>query len=158
MKFKAVIFDLDGTLVHTLPEYRYEVVGKTLKNLGRTATQEDIDRFWFITERDELIEQKWQLPYGDFWKEYQRHDNTELRRKLTKPYEDTSYLNELKKKGYRLGIVTGAPVHIASLEIGMLGEDKFDAIVIAHKLNGRQPKPHPSGLNECLGLLDINNT
>ena len=34
-KYKLVVFDLDGTLVHTTAEYRYFVVPQTLKDLGK---------------------------------------------------------------------------------------------------------------------------
>ena len=31
--YKAILFDLDGTLVHTAPEYRYLLVGNIIKFL-----------------------------------------------------------------------------------------------------------------------------
>ena len=68
-------------------------------------------------------------------------------------YDDVDFIQDLRKKGYKTGIVTGAPIHIASLEINMLGKHNFDAIVIADNVNWIKPKPHPHGLHECLTLL-----
>jgi phosphoglycolate phosphatase-like HAD superfamily hydrolase len=73
---------------------------------------------------------------------------------LTKPYYDIDVIKGLKEAGYKTGIVTGAPISIAELEINMIGRENFDAVVIAHRLNGFTPKPHPQGIEECLNLLD----
>lgn len=155
MVYKAVIFDLDGTLVHTMPEYRYQIVGKTLRDLGVTSSNNYIDKFWFEARRDEVIKEQFGLDLELFWKTYRRHDTTELRKQFTKLYDDVDFIQELRQNDYKTGIVTGAPIHIASLEIGMLGEENFDAIVTAHISNRIKPKPHPHGLEECLNLLGI---
>jgi len=156
MTYKAVIFDLDGTLVHSLPEHRYSVVGNALKDLGKSASKEQIDMFWFETERDKIVVETFGVTNEDFWPAYRKHDKTEVRKKFTKTYDDIEFIKELKEKGIKVGIVTGAPIHIANLEIGMIGEEQFDAIVIAHRHNGFTPKPDPHGLNECLNLLEVN--
>ena len=54
-KYKHISFDLDGTLVHTIPEYRYRVVPETIKQAGgqRSQSRCAIDRFWFEAGRDE---------------------------------------------------------------------------------------------------------
>ncbi|MGV8151601.1 MAG: HAD family hydrolase [Candidatus Nanoarchaeia archaeon] len=152
-KFNTFIFDLDGTLVHTLPEYRYIVVGQTLREFGVSPQNELIDRFWFEARRDDIVTDNFGLSLEAFWSTYRKYDTTELRKKLTKVYNDISYVQELKSAGCKTGIVTGAPLHIATLEIDMLGKENFDAIVVAHRLNGFMPKPHPQGLEECLNLL-----
>jgi len=155
MKYEAAIFDLDGTLVHSLPEYRYTVVGAVLKELGVNSHEEDIDRFWFEAGRDDIVTDNFGLSLDDFWSTYRKHDTTELRKRLTRVYDDVDFIQELKKSGYKTGIVTGAPLHIAKLEIGMLGREHYDAIVVAHRSNGFTPKPNPQGLEECLNLLDV---
>jgi len=158
MAYKAAIFDLDGTLVHTMPEYRYLVVGEqTLKELGVTASEEDIDKFWFEARRDEIIRGLFGLDPEVFWKTYRKYDKAELRKKYTRLYNDVDFIQELRKKGCLTGIVTGAPIHIVSLETAMLGEENFNAIVIAQNSQGIIPKPHPHGLIECLNLLGIRN-
>ena len=158
MKYNAVIFDLDGTLVHTTPEYRYQIVGQTLKDFGATSSNQNIDRFWFETRRDQIIKENFGLEPEQFWKTYRKYDTTELRKQLTKVYDDVNYVQELKMAGCKTGIVTGAPLPIAMLEIDMLGKENFDAIVVAHRLNGFMPKPHPQGLESCLELLGVNKS
>lgn len=153
MPYKAVIFDLDGTLVHTAPECRYTIVGNTLNELGITAPNEAIDMFWFRSGRSSIIRENFRVEPDEFWKSYEKYDTVELRRAFTKLYDDVGFINEIRKKDYKTGIVTGAPAHIASLEIEILGGGKFDAIVIARSSNGISPKPHQHGLEECLRLL-----
>jgi phosphoglycolate phosphatase-like HAD superfamily hydrolase len=84
-------------------------------------------------------------------------DDVEFRKKQTKLYNDVDFIQEIRDKGYKTGIVTGAPPHIASLEIGMLGGENFDAVVIASSRMGIIPKPHPHGIEECLSMLEISN-
>jgi len=155
MKYKAFIFDLDGTLIHTEPGHRYKLVGQTLQELGINAVSNKyIDRFWFETKRDNIISEYFGLEPEQFWKTYRKYDTIELRKQFTKLYDDVDFIQELKEKGCKTGIVTGAPIHIANFEIDMLGKENFDAIVIANFYNSKQ-KPLPYGLEECLNLLNI---
>ncbi|HLD06132.1 MAG TPA: HAD family hydrolase [Candidatus Nanoarchaeia archaeon] len=158
MGYEAVIFDLDGTLVHTAPEYRYQIVGQTLQDLGTTSSRHDIDRFWFEARRDAIIKECFGLEPEKFWEVYRKHDTMGLRRQFTRLYDDVGFIKELRRDGYKTGIVTGAPMHVASLEIGMLGEGDFDGVVIAQISNGIQPKPHPHGLESCLELLRVDKS
>jgi len=157
MKYKAVLFDLDGTLVYTLPEYRYLTVGKTLRELGVSCSEHLMDMFWFRGDRDSIIQEHFGIKPDLFWKSFRKYDNPKLRAEMTKPFEDIDFLNELRSKDYKLGIVTGAPVNIAYPEIELIGKDNFDAIVIASGSNGITPKPHPHGVLECLSMLGIKN-
>ena len=157
MKYKAVLLDLDGTLVHTSPEYRYTIVGETLTGLGIKTTNDLIDKFWFETSRDKIIRQDFGLNPEIFWAKYRERDHTELRRKLTWPYNDIDFVKELKRIGCKTGIVTGAPPHIASLEISMIGEENFDCVVIASESRGIRPKPDAHGIEEALRFLNTQN-
>ncbi len=158
MEYEAVVFDLDGTLVHTAPEYRYQIVGQTLKDLDATSSNRNIDRFWFEARRDAIIQEHFGLDPKQFWETYKKHDTIESRRQFTKLYDDVDFIKELRQNGYKTGIVTGAPMHIASLEIEMLGEGDFDNVIIAQISNGIKPKPHPHGLESCLELLGVDRS
>lgn len=156
MRYKAVIFDLDGTLVHTAPEFRYKLIGQVLKDLKVTCSNNYfIDRFWFEARRDEIIKKCFGLEPEKFWKIYKEYDTIELRKQFTKLYDDVDFLQELRQNNYKIGIVTGAPSHIIDLEINMLGKENFDAIVRAQISNGIKPKPDPHGIEECLNLLKV---
>ncbi len=155
MAYKAVVFDLDGTLVHTMPEYRYKIVGQTLKELGTSSSKHYIDRFWFETRRDDIIKEHFEVDVDLFWKTFRQCDTIDLRKQLTRVYDDVGFVKELKQKGYKVGIVTGAPLHIMSLEVDMIGEEYFDAVVRAQLSSGIKPKPDPHGIEECLSILGV---
>ncbi len=156
---KAIVFDLDGTLVHTEPDYRYLVVGETLKELGAQASKRDIDRFWFEGDRDRIIQERFGFEVADFWEVFRKHDLPSKRAKFTKPYEDTTImLPRLKGRGYKLGIVTGAPKEIAMMEVGLLESGLIDTVVMANPLMGVKLKPDPEGLHKCLRMLGVQNT
>ena len=155
MIYKAVIFDLDGTLVHTMPEYRYKIVGQTLKDFGIKAYNEDIDSFWFESGRNKIIKNSFGIDPKLFWRRYHHYDDPELRKRLSRAYEDVDFIHELRMHGIKTGIVTGAPVRVASLEIDIIGKENFDGIVFARQSNGIRPKPDPHGIEECLNHLTV---
>ncbi len=155
---EAIIFDLDGTLVHTKPEYRYLVVGEALRKSDRSAPQSQIDDFWFGSEdeRTRIIQEKWHLsPEGQFWPAFRDLDTIELRRQYTEVYPDVGLLQVLKERGVKTGIVSAAPDHIIELEIGMLNHS-FGSVVRAQLVKGVKPKPSPEGLLKCIGELGVN--
>jgi len=156
MRWKAVIFDLDGTLVGTDSECRKIIVGKTLRELGIASYDSThVDRFWFGAKREEIIRECFGVEAELFWKAYRPHDTIDLRKKFTNPYKDIDFIQELRRKGIKVGIVTGAPPHVAEHEISLIGEGNFDSIVIASALGGKKPKPHPEGILECLAELGV---
>lgn len=150
MLHNFIAFDLDGTLVTTAPAYRYDVVTQTLKALGRSANTDEMDHFWFGTNRDSIIQKIFDLSPADFWSNFVRFDLPHVRLAHTKPFPDIGALDVLKGRGLRLGVVTNAPKAIAESELGLIGADIFDAIVIAGKTPGVRPKPHPDGILHCI--------
>lgn len=157
-EYKAVLFDLDGTLVQTLPEYRYTVVGNTLRELGVSSwTESGIDRFWFEADRDEIIRRSFYPDYIQFWKAYDRNEDIELRKELTRAYPDVDFIPELRRRGYKTGIVTGAPQNVVDLELSLVGADNFDVVVLASLRYGMDSKPHPQGILECLQYLSVDS-
>lgn len=153
-QLKAVMFDLDGTLVSTKPEYRYHIVGSALKELGRTAVQAHIDTFWFEGNRDEIIRTLFQVDPMLFWKAYRSFDLSNIRCEHTIIFEDIVVLQHIRQEGLRLGIVTNAPRHIAQSEVELIGAHLFDAMIIADPASGIRPKPAPDGIITCLNNLD----
>lgn len=152
-QLKAVMFDLDGTLVSTRPEYRYQIVSNTLRELGRKAVQAHIDTFWFEGNRDEIIRTLFQVDPLLFWKAYASFDLCDIRCEHTIVFEDTFVLQQLRQKGLRLGIVTNAPHRIAHSELRLIGAHLFDAVIVADPVCGIRPKPAPDGIITCLNNL-----
>ena len=153
MKYTSFIFDLDGTLIRTNPEYRHLVVGKVLKELGVSGSKRDIDRFWFEGERSSFIRERFGVKPKAFWDLYNKYESVELRRKYVSPYSDIDVLERIKENGYRTGIVTGAPPEIAEMEIKLLGPENFDVVVITTVSDNVKSKPHPHGIELCLKSL-----
>ena len=159
MKYKGLIFDLDGTLVTTKYEHRKIILEKTLGNFAkRVPPHQIINKFWFEGNREKIIKEIFKIDIQDFWKAYESYDTPEFRKKFTKPYADVGFISELKKRGYKIGMVTSAPLEIAKMETEMVGRELFDSMVVAHTLNGFKPKPNPSGLETCLIDLGLKNT
>jgi HAD superfamily hydrolase (TIGR01549 family) len=155
-QIKAVMFDLDGTLVYTNWSYRYNVVKQIINDLRGTIKDiHDINRFWFKSGRNDFIITNFNLEPELFWEKYVQYDLPEERIKYTKPFPDVDFIKKLKEQRYKTGIVTGSPRHIASAEIKLLGEDNFDEVVFAHHSNGILPKPNPHGLEKCMELLGV---
>ena len=102
-----------------------------------------------------IIKEHFGLEPEMFWKLYRKYDTLGLRKRFTGLYDDIDFIGELRMHGVKTGIVTGAPAHITSLEIDMIGKENFDAIIIARASMGIRPKPDPHGIEECLNQLTV---
>lgn len=153
--YKAVIFDLDDTLVRTHDEYRYHLVGKTLRAFGVTTTNEHINRFWLEGTRDGIIEKYFDVNTQIFWETFNQHNIPSERQRYTVAYDDARIVKELKQNGLRIGIVTASPPNIAEMEVDLIGKDYFDVVISARNDHGYRPKPDPHALFECLRMLNV---
>src|SRR3989338_3198514 len=97
MGYEAVVFDLDGTLVHTAPEYRYLVVEQTLRDLWVVSSNHNVDRYWFEARRDRIIQEQFGVEPEQFREILGKYDAVELRRKFTKAYDDVDFIQELRQ-------------------------------------------------------------
>jgi len=157
MVHEAVLFDLDGTLVHTKPEYRYIIMGNVLATFRVPYNARLIDRLWFDAEKDKIISDELKLDPEIFWRLYFQYETMDFRRRYTEPYSDADFVNQLKVSGYKTGVVSAAPLHVIELEVEMLGRENFDTVVRAQPTSGIRPKPEPDGIVECLRILGVQN-
>lgn len=151
-RYKLLVFDLDGTLVHTTGEYRYFIVPRVLKKLKKSTnvSLDIIDQFWFNGSRDKLIANSFKCDPKIFWKMFHKEDRLEERTKYTYVYDDViSVLKFLKKIGKKFAITSGAPKKIAQMEIELLPETYFEKIISIHSTRYK-PKPNPQSLLGCL--------
>jgi len=159
MKFKAVLFDLDGTLLDTLDDladsmnaslerfgfpthpvnaYRY-LVGDGLMNLVLRALPEN--------HRDEMtlskvVDAQWE-EYGQRWA------------CKTHPYDGIpELLNELEQRGLQICILSNKPDDFTHAVVGkFLSKWRFAAV---RGVSGDTPiKPNPSGANQIAADLGI---
>jgi len=158
---KAVICDNDGTLVFQTKEYIFRTVGETLSELGLSADEKFAEDFWYChgSNRDEIIESRLGINYTDFWKVFWKNDSPEERARHTGVYDDVYALRNLREKGIKLGVVTGALTEVANAEISKVLSKvqglKFDSIVSNNPDACIRQKPYPDSLLICLQDLGV---
>ncbi|MBN1904907.1 MAG: HAD family hydrolase [Deltaproteobacteria bacterium] len=157
--FKAVIFDLDGTLLNTLTDlaesmnnvlvrsglpvhgiesYKY-MIGDGVENLVKRALPETM-------QADKTVK-RFMDEYRD---EYAKNWN-----RNTMPYDGVIDLIEaLSSRGLRLNVLSNKPHDSAIMCVKeLLPYERFD-IVLGHR-PGENPKPDPHGAIEISDRLDI---
>ena len=152
MRTQAVLFDLDGTLVDTLPLIimTYRQVFRELqipwgdddvvKLIGLPLVE--IAGHFGVENRDHFVAR-----YQHYYKI--DHDH------YTKLFPGTwETLTQLKDQGLKLGLVTskGKPVTTRTLAYTKL-DQLLDTIVTAHDVS--HPKPHPEALEKALTALGV---
>ncbi|WP_286680615.1 HAD family hydrolase [Tepidanaerobacter sp. EBM-49] len=159
MKYKAIIFDLDGTLlntledlansmnhvlksqglpVHEVEEYKY-LVGKGMYNLAQKALPPEKREESFIKYCQQLMQEE----YGKRWAD------------TTRPYDGIpELLDKLTALRYKLAVLSNKP-HEFTIQIveKLLGRWKFDAVF--GEREGIPRKPDPTAALEIAKLLNI---
>jgi HAD superfamily hydrolase (TIGR01549 family) len=147
---KGVVFDLDNTLVNTNYSYICDVVKRTLNELNMNFSEEFAEGFWYGSDRSAFIEANLKIDPKRFWVAFYKQDNIRERMKHTTVFDDIDFVDDLRKAGYKTGIVTSSPSRVGSKELELIGKWKFNSIVYANVEDGVKPKPHPEGLERCL--------
>lgn len=154
----TLLFDLDGTLVHSAPDLRV-AVNKVLAEHGRRPLSEPEVMGMVGNGARKLMERAWDAtgaPAGealDTLLDRFMHHYMEAPAALTRPFEGVvETLETLRAAGYRMAVVTNKPQ--APTEQAMAALDltrHFDTIVGG----GATPhlKPHPAPLQEALDRM-----
>ena len=156
-KYKAILFDLDGTLCDTdeMVVQSFFELYKAYKPT-KVRTREELYYFSGPPIKDTLKNEFPDYPFDEMYNAFQR-----VSRALYLPYvkeykDEIEILTKLKQAGYLLGVVTnkGAPLTKYSLEICHI-ENMFDVVISADDV--ASPKPQPLGIfkaMEKLGIID----
>ncbi len=157
---RAVVFDLDGTLIDSAPDLA-RLLNKVLGECGRSEIELDRVRGFVGDGIAKLVERGFQAT-GSAEAEECR---TATRRfiayyeaepsALTRAYDgvvDTLAL--LKRDGRRLGVCTNKAERVTHAVLKSLGIDRFfDAVIGGDTLPVRKPDPAP--LREAIGRLGL---
>ena len=158
--YQAVIFDLDGTLVNSLPSLAY-CGNYALEKSGLELQTEEAYKYFAgdgpaeLTKRAVLaaggtIEKDWEKVYADYQEIFQTHCNYGI-----KIYDGLKeVLDCMKEKGTKLAVVTNKPQAGAEKVIEELfGRDYMDMIVGSSPKRPRKPdKAQAVYAMETLGL------
>ena len=155
--YKAVIFDLDGTLLDTLKDlqegtnYALRVNGmpeRTLDEIRRfvgSGARKLIERVIPGCEKEGVFEKV----MGDFNFYYKEHCKDH-----TRPYPGImEMLSELKQKGYALGVVSNKPDFAVQELIPEYFSDTFASV--SGERQGIAKKPAPDLIWEAMKKLDV---
>ncbi len=157
VRTRAVLFDLDGTLVDTVDAF-YQLAKRTSAEFGLEVSR---DRMYETLNLG--------ISYWDYVVPKSMKDRPAMIEKLNDRAKEIwpdlisdhagvfagvrETLTELKAAGYALGIVTGSKQSSLGLLYGLGVADLFETVITGHDV--KHYKPDPEGLNKCLERMDI---
>ena len=152
IEIKAVAFDLDGTLVETLPDL-HEAANRMLAQLGRSAVSESIVRAFIGDGVDRLVkrlltgEHEGEPDAAAFEKaaaDFRGHYASVLIRASHAFPGAVSVLEILRNRGVKLACVTNKPARVTEPLLQGLGLTAYlDLIISGDSLPRKKPDPLP---------------
>ncbi|MCM3496304.1 HAD family hydrolase [Paenibacillus sp. FSL M8-0142] len=153
LKYKAILFDFDGTLADTLPIcfYSFQKIFATYDQ--RTLSDQDIVAMFGPSEVG-IIQQNLRCKdrvheaIDDYYLHYEReHD-----RMVSGNQEILELINLIHHKGISTGIVTGKARRSYDISVKHLFPDDLFKVSITGD-DVVDPKPHPEGIIKAMKLL-----
>ncbi|MFZ5647283.1 MAG: HAD-IA family hydrolase [Bacillota bacterium] len=152
MKLKALLFDLDGTLINSIPLITWSFQ-KTFEYFGLPWRNGEVLKTIGIPLR-EVAERYMPGRAGEFIEKYTLFQR-EKHMNYIKPYPGTAETMEfIKNCGYCTAVVTSKRKSPALKDLEITGLDKYFDITVAVEDVSR-PKPDPEPVLKALALLNI---
>lgn len=147
---RAVLFDLDGTLLDTYPAhfaaYRY-MFGRYGIEIDEATFLATYSPNWYKTfEMMNLPQEQWEQANGYWMEENARHS--------PQPFDGVPELLERLARRYPLGVVTSGSKSRIESEMAQTGLREYFRVVISGDDVTRR-KPDPQGLELALAALDV---
>lgn len=145
----TLLFDWDGTLFDSATA-GFAAFQKTFDDLGISFTREVYEacyspNWYAMYETLSLPKEKWEAA-DELWLEHYGEDPPVMVARAAET------INALRKRGYRLGIVTSGTGRRVSREISELGFSSiFETVVCNEHIVNK--KPHPEGLERAMQSL-----
>lgn len=140
---EAVLFDLDGTLIDTIGLILASMRYTTERVLGEALPDEVLLREVGIPLAEQMRE--FSDEHAEELLAVYREHNAAIHDELIREYEGTEpVLLELRRRGYRLGIVTSKLNSLAKRGLDCFGlGEYFDFVIGADDVAIHKPDPHP---------------
>lgn len=154
---KAIIFDLDGVITHTMP-YHYQSWKAIFKKNGINVSREDIysreGQRGLLSVRE--IFAKYNVPYTDkhatrILKRKENHFKKSVKNRFIPGSK--SFIKYLHKKNFKLGLVTGTSSHELHKILPRSLYNLFSVIITSNDV--KNGKPHPDPYLLALSKLQI---
>ncbi len=139
----TVLFDLDGTLVNSLPLIKHTYF-KVFKDMGINWGNDDVMKWIGRTLKDIAVHFAGEEQAEQFIENYQRHYYCEHDKYITLFPGTSAMLDRLKRKGIKIGVVTskGRPGTMKALEFTGIAK-YMDVVVTAQDVIKHKPFPEP---------------
>mgnify|MGYP002424225862 CR=1 FL=1 len=157
---KAVLFDMDGTLVQLRTAGRMVVLNETLADFGKPplTDAEQVERFWFTSERYAMID-SWEIARPEFWKAFDCERLLQLQLEHTYAYDDAGLsMARLRRLGLRLGIVSNSAHISLNPKITLLEEEiarQEIEVVVSCNDDVSRTKPWADGIDLALAKMNL---
>lgn len=153
---KAILFDLDGTLVNTSP-LLVATLEQVIEDFGEKVAVDVLEKM--IAEKAPLLILKDcfpEFPEKQLKEKYWKYYNKNIDSNIKKDLNSIAVIKELKKRGYELGIVTSLAAHYAYRILELSGLRKYfpdsNIITFHHTVFH---KPHPEPINKAMARLRV---
>ncbi|MBS3067321.1 HAD family phosphatase [Candidatus Micrarchaeota archaeon] len=157
MRFRAIIFDMDGVLVDSQPLH-FAAEKKAIAHFGSAITNKELKKYLGWTEDafwEEIIKKhRLRANVGEIKKFERPLYEALLKKKLMASNNLQRFLNKLRKKRFKLAVASSSPIRWIDMVLaGLKIKNYFDVTVSGEEV--RKSKPFPDIFIETAKRLGI---